>query len=53
MLFDSKVKAMVDTLNVNLPHAKFIYVDIYHMILDILTDPKQYGKWLASRGMRC
>ncbi|XP_074570589.1 GDSL esterase/lipase At1g71691-like [Curcuma longa] len=50
MLFNSKVKAMVDTLNVDLPHAKFIYVDIYHMILDILTDPKQYGFSVIDRG---
>ncbi|KAG6468675.1 GDSL esterase/lipase At1g71691-like [Zingiber officinale] len=50
MLFDSKVKAMVDTLNVNLRHAKFIYVDIYHMILDILANPKQYGFSVIDRG---
>ncbi|KAG6470421.1 GDSL esterase/lipase At1g71691-like [Zingiber officinale] len=50
MLFDSKVKAMVDTLNVNLHHAKFIYVDIYHMILDILANPKQYGFSVIDRG---
>ncbi|KAJ6805574.1 GDSL esterase/lipase-like [Iris pallida] len=48
--FNSKVRAMVDSLNTNLPGARFIYIDIYHMILDILKNPKSYGFSVIDRG---
>ncbi|OAY76665.1 GDSL esterase/lipase [Ananas comosus] len=40
--FNSKVRSTVNDLNVNLPHAKLIYVDIYAMFTDILTSPASY-----------
>ncbi|KAL5202044.1 hypothetical protein ABZP36_012996 [Zizania latifolia] len=48
--FNSKVKNMVNTLNVNLPHAKLIYVDTYAMISEILSNPWSYGFSVADRG---
>lgn len=41
--FNSKVKSMVNTLNVNLPRAKFIFVDTYAMISEVLRNPWSYG----------
>ncbi|KAL5232578.1 hypothetical protein ABZP36_031354 [Zizania latifolia] len=48
--FNSKVKNMVNTLNVNLPHAKLIYVDTYAMISEILRNPWSYGFSVVDRG---
>uniref|UniRef100_A0A0E0L2N2 GDSL esterase/lipase n=1 Tax=Oryza punctata TaxID=4537 RepID=A0A0E0L2N2_ORYPU len=48
--FNSKVKSMVNTLNVNLPHAKFIFVDTYAMISEILRNPWSYGFSVVDRG---
>uniref|UniRef100_A0A6V7QV10 GDSL esterase/lipase n=1 Tax=Ananas comosus var. bracteatus TaxID=296719 RepID=A0A6V7QV10_ANACO len=39
----------VNDLNVNLPHAKLIYVDIYAMFTDILTSPASYGFSVTDR----
>ncbi|KAG8085627.1 hypothetical protein GUJ93_ZPchr0010g7667 [Zizania palustris] len=44
------VKNMVNTLNVNLPHAKLIYVDTYAMISEILRNPWSYGFSVVDRG---
>jgi phospholipase/lecithinase/hemolysin len=41
--FNAKVKAMVTSLNANRPDAKFIYVDNYAMISQILSNPWSYG----------
>lgn len=41
--FNNKVKAMVNTLNTNRPRAKFIYVDNYAMIAEVLRNPLSYG----------
>ncbi|ONK73169.1 uncharacterized protein A4U43_C04F27990 [Asparagus officinalis] len=48
--FNNKVKAMVNTLNTNLPRSKFIYVDIYRMFMDIINNPRLYGFSVIDRG---
>uniref|UniRef100_A0A0E0DRH6 GDSL esterase/lipase n=1 Tax=Oryza meridionalis TaxID=40149 RepID=A0A0E0DRH6_9ORYZ len=48
--FNSKVKSMVNTLNVNLPRAKFIFVDTYAMISEVLRNPWSYGFSVVDRG---
>ncbi|GJN14444.1 hypothetical protein PR202_gb01271 [Eleusine coracana subsp. coracana] len=48
--FNNKVKAMVNTLNVNRPRAKFIYVDNYAMIAEVLRNPLSYGFNVVDRG---
>lgn len=41
--FNQNIRNMVDNLNANLPRARFIFVDVYHMFMDILSRPTQYG----------
>ncbi|KAJ4748258.1 GDSL esterase/lipase [Rhynchospora pubera] len=48
--FNYKLKIMLNTLNRNLPKAKFIYMDIYKMISDILAKPRSYGFQVIDRG---
>lgn len=48
--FNRKVKAMISNLNENLPGAKFIYLDVYRMFVDILANPTQYGFSVIDRG---
>ncbi|KAJ3678104.1 hypothetical protein LUZ60_001907 [Juncus effusus] len=48
--FNSKVKTMINTLNKNLPRAKFVYMDVYKMISDILSNPISYGFSVIDRG---
>ncbi|KAL5993296.1 hypothetical protein ACLOJK_014220 [Asimina triloba] len=50
LLFNNNVKTMVNNLNTNLPGAKFIHVDIFHMFMDILRNPGQYGFSVVDRG---
>nr|CAB3465213.1 unnamed protein product [Digitaria exilis] len=48
--FNNKVKAMVNNLNANRHDAKFIYVDNYAMISEILRNPWSYGFSVIDRG---
>ncbi|XP_062231404.1 GDSL esterase/lipase At1g71691-like [Phragmites australis] len=48
--FNNKVKAMVSSLNANRPRAKFIYVDNYAMISEVLRNPGSYGFSVVDRG---
>ncbi|CAD6272105.1 unnamed protein product [Miscanthus lutarioriparius] len=48
--FNNKVKAMVNNLNTNRPGAKFIYVDNYAMISQVLRNPWSYGFSVIDRG---
>ena len=41
--FNANVRAMVNRLNSNLPGAKFIYIDVYRMFQDILSNSRNYG----------
>lgn len=41
--FNENIRNMVDNLNANLPRARFIFVDVYHIFMDILNRPTQYG----------
>ncbi|RWR90328.1 Lipase_GDSL domain-containing protein [Cinnamomum micranthum f. kanehirae] len=48
--FNQNIRNMVDNLNANLPRARFIFVDVYHMFMDILSRPTQYGFTVIDRG---
>ncbi|XP_058097654.1 GDSL esterase/lipase At1g71691-like [Magnolia sinica] len=48
--FNNNIKTMVNNLNRKLPGAKFVYVDVYRMFQDILSNPKQYGFSTIDRG---
>ncbi|XXG39476.1 hypothetical protein AAC387_Pa01g0427 [Persea americana] len=47
--FNNNVKAMVNSLNSNLPGAKFIHLNIYKMFTDILHNPSPYGLSVVDR----
>ncbi|KAK3426525.1 hypothetical protein EUGRSUZ_F02957 [Eucalyptus grandis] len=48
--FNANVKTMINNLNVNLPGAKFIYIDIARMFQDIVTNARSYGFSVVDRG---
>ncbi|KAI3861010.1 hypothetical protein MKX03_026679 [Papaver bracteatum] len=50
ILFNTNVKTMMNRLNANLPGAKFIYLDIYKMFQNILTNPRAYGFTEVNKG---
>ncbi|KAL3735765.1 hypothetical protein ACJRO7_024832 [Eucalyptus globulus] len=48
--FNANVKTMINDLNVNLPGAKFIYIDIARMFQDIVANARSYGFSVVDRG---
>ena len=42
-LFNTKLSSGLDSLNTNFPLAKFLYVDIYNPLLDIIQNPQKSG----------
>ncbi|XP_004289076.1 PREDICTED: LOW QUALITY PROTEIN: GDSL esterase/lipase At3g14820-like [Fragaria vesca subsp. vesca] len=50
MLYNSKLSALVDSLNKRLPEALVIYIDIYNPFLSIIQDPAQYGFEVVDKG---
>ncbi|KAK8506631.1 hypothetical protein V6N13_103362 [Hibiscus sabdariffa] len=49
-LFNKKLSAVVDSLQTSLSDGKFVYIDVYNPLLDILQNPKKYGFEVADRG---
>lgn len=43
MIFNTKLKALVDQSNNNYTDAKFIYIDAYGIFNDLVTKPASYG----------
>lgn len=41
--FNANMKAMVNDLNARLPGAHFVYIDIFHMFQDLLSNSPAYG----------
>ncbi|OMP11728.1 Lipase, GDSL [Corchorus olitorius] len=48
--FNTNVKAMLNSLNSNLPGARFIYIDIAHLFEDLITNSRTYGLSVVNRG---
>lgn len=45
-MFNAKLKAEMNALNI-LPLARMVYIDVYNLPLDLIFDPKKYGKsWI-------
>ena len=42
-LFNFKLSSRLDSLNANFPQAKFVYVDIYKPLLDLIQNPQKSG----------
>ncbi|GMY28219.1 GDSL esterase/lipase EXL3-like [Fagus crenata] len=49
-LFNAKLIAKLDSLNINLPNSRMVYVDIYNPILDLIANPQNYGFKFADKG---
>ncbi|KAJ9675066.1 hypothetical protein PVL29_024140 [Vitis rotundifolia] len=49
-LFNTKLSSGLDSLNTNFPLAKFVYVDIYNPLLDIIQNPQKSGFEVANKG---
>ncbi|CAN1235537.1 GDSL esterase/lipase At1g71691 [Linum perenne] len=48
--FNQNVKAMINSLNSNLPGARFVYIDIHRMFRDMLANSGSYGFRVTNRG---
>ncbi|MBA0730439.1 hypothetical protein Golax_025787 [Gossypium laxum] len=48
--FNANVKTMMNSLNANLPGARFTYVDIAHLFEDIVANARTYGFSVVNRG---
>ena len=46
MLFNSKLSATIDSLNKNLHNSRIVYIDVYNPLLNLIENPKNYGKSL-------
>ncbi|KAL4650242.1 hypothetical protein ACB092_01G073300 [Castanea dentata] len=49
-VFNDKLSRELGYLNNNLPNAKVVYIDVYNLILDLVTNPKKYGFEIANKG---
>ncbi|RVX03385.1 GDSL esterase/lipase EXL3 [Vitis vinifera] len=49
-LFNTKLSSGLDSLNTNFPLAKFVYVDIYNPLLDIIQNPQKSGFEVVNKG---
>ncbi|PRQ27257.1 putative triacylglycerol lipase [Rosa chinensis] len=49
-LFNSKLSAETNHLRHTLPNSKFVYIDVYNPLLDIITNSNKYGFEVADKG---
>ncbi|RVX03435.1 GDSL esterase/lipase EXL3 [Vitis vinifera] len=49
-LFNTQLSSGLDSLNTNFPLSKFVYVDIYNPLLDIIQNPQKSGLEVANKG---
>ncbi|KAJ6684719.1 GDSL ESTERASE/LIPASE EXL3 [Salix purpurea] len=49
-LFNSKISKKLDYLASSLPNGRFVYVDIYSPLLDLIQNPQKYGFQVADKG---
>jgi hypothetical protein len=42
-LFNSKLSKKLDSLGSSLPNGRFVYIDVYNLLLDLIQNPKKYG----------
>ncbi|CAO2831349.1 unnamed protein product [Amaranthus hypochondriacus] len=50
ILFNHKLSAQLNYLNQHIPQSRFVYLDIYNIILQLVNNPSQYGFEVADRG---
>jgi len=49
-LFNARILAMVKQLNAELPGAHFLYADAYKGVMDMISNPSQYGFKVVDQG---
>ncbi|KAE9592650.1 hypothetical protein Lal_00028876 [Lupinus albus] len=49
-LFNSKLSKEMDSLALNSPNSRIVYIDIYNSLLDIIVNYQKYGYKVADRG---
>lgn len=45
-LYNSKLSSMLDTF-ANTPQSRIVYIDIYSPLLDLIQNPRNYGKFIV------
>jgi len=48
-LFNSRVRSMVDQLNTQLPNARLIFINVYGIFQNIISNPSSFGNYLLPR----
>lgn len=46
LIFNRKLRGMVDTFNRNARFAKFIYIDAYGIFQDLIQNPSAFGNYI-------
>ncbi|XP_022751982.1 GDSL esterase/lipase EXL3-like [Durio zibethinus] len=49
-LFNKKLSAMLDSLQTSLPGGKFVYIDVYNPLLDLIENPQKHGFEVVNKG---
>ncbi|KAJ6694116.1 hypothetical protein OIU85_004859 [Salix viminalis] len=49
-IFNSKLSKKLDSLASSLPSGRFVYMDIYNPLLDLIQNPRKYGFQVADKG---
>ncbi|KAJ8772584.1 hypothetical protein K2173_027761 [Erythroxylum novogranatense] len=49
-LFNSKLNSRLQSLSSSLPDGRFVYVDVYNPLMDVLQNPNKYGFEVSLRG---
>ncbi|KAJ9675064.1 hypothetical protein PVL29_024138 [Vitis rotundifolia] len=49
-LFNTKLSSGLDSLKTNFPLAKFVYIDIYNPLLDVIQNPQKSGFEVVNKG---
>ncbi|KAF2305363.1 hypothetical protein GH714_004294 [Hevea brasiliensis] len=49
-IFNNKLRSLVDQFNGNTPNARFIYINVYGISQDIISNPARYGFRVTNAG---
>ncbi|XVF35930.1 hypothetical protein REPUB_Repub19eG0014200 [Reevesia pubescens] len=49
-LFNKKLYAVLGSLQTSLPSGRFVYIDVYNPLLDLIQNPQNYGFEVANKG---
>lgn len=49
-LFNKKLNSVSNSLRTSLPDGRFVYIDVYNPLLQLIQDPPKYGFEVANKG---